>query len=168
MFVRQTARQDLEDQEEVANGKPGENHIDRVEDELDEEGELAEDGVVRPEKLVEVDDGVDGGEEGAVQPATALENQLGRRVGHVGLARRRLDVLQDPVAVALGDELEAENTILGEVHVGREDARVAAVQLLAGKVLLQWTQAVLVVLQRDVAVGREGTGQDRNEAKGRL
>lgn len=70
------------------------------------------------------------------------------------------------MAVALGDELETQDTILGEVHVGRENAGVAAVQLLTGKVLLQGTLTVLVVLQSDVAVSGEGTGQDGNEAEG--
>jgi hypothetical protein len=70
------------------------------------------------------------------------------------------------VAVALGDELEAEDAVLGQVHVGGEDAGVAAVQLLARKVLLQGPLAVLVVLQRHVAVRREGTGQDGDETEG--
>lgn len=124
--------------------------------------------MVGPEELVEVDNSINSREEGTVQPTTTLQNQLRQVGGHIGLARGRLDVLQDPVAVALGDELETEDTIFGEVHVGREDAGVAAVQLLTGKVLLQRALAVLVVLQSHIAVRREGTGQDGNEAKGGL
>ena len=115
-----------------------------------------------------VGEGVDGGEEAPVQPSSSLQDQLRHGVGHVRLGLGRLDVLQDPVAAALGDELEAEDAILGEVHVGREDAGVGAVHLLAGKVLLERAGAGLVVLQRHVPIGREGPGQDRDEAEGRL
>jgi hypothetical protein len=158
VIVAQTRRQDLEHQEEITDSEPGENHVDRVEDELEEEEELAHDGVIGPEELVEVDDGVDGGEEGTVEPTAPLQNQLRHRVRHICLARRRLDVLKNPVAVALGDELEAENTILGQVHVGCEDTSVTTVELLASEVLLQGTLPALVVLKGNVPIGGKRTG----------
>ena len=75
-WVGQTACQDLEDQEEVANSKPGKELVDGLVDELDEEHDLADEGVVGAEELVEVRDGVHGREERAVQPTTPLTDQL--------------------------------------------------------------------------------------------
>lgn len=49
-------------------------------DEFDVKEDLAGDGVVGGPDLFEVYKGVDGGEEGAVEPATTLRDELGHRV----------------------------------------------------------------------------------------
>lgn len=49
-------------------------------DEFYVQEDLACDGVVGVPDLFEVDEGVDGGEEGSVEPATALGDELGYRV----------------------------------------------------------------------------------------
>ena len=118
--------------------------------------------------LIEMGDGVDGGEEATVEPTASLQDEFGHGVGHVRLAVGRLDVLQDPATIALRHQLEAEDTILGQVHVGGEDARIGAVHLLAEEVLLQRAFAELVVLQRDVPVRGEGAGQDGDIPEERL
>ena len=72
----------------------------------------------------EVHERVDAGGERAVEPAPALPDELGGRLGHVRLALGRLDVAEDPPLVGLGDELEAEDAVLGEEHVcGRRSDR---------------------------------------------
>jgi len=50
---------------------------------------------------------VDGGEEGAVEPAPALPDELGERLGYVGFSDGAFDVAEDPFGAGLGDELEA-------------------------------------------------------------
>lgn len=73
--------------------------------------------MVGAEDIVEMRDCVDGGEKGAIEPAASLQDQLRYRVGHIGFAIGRLDVLQDPVTIPLGNQLKAEDSILGQVHV---------------------------------------------------
>ena len=58
----QTAGQNFENEEEVANHKPSEDHVDSLIDEFDEEHNLAQETVIGAEELVKVSDGVDGGE----------------------------------------------------------------------------------------------------------
>src|SRR5690349_19061662 len=53
--ISQTRRQDLENEEEIANSKPGKDHVDNVEDELDKEGQFPQNRVIRPEEVVEVE-----------------------------------------------------------------------------------------------------------------
>ena len=69
VLVRERRSQDLEDQEEVANCEPCEEHIEGLIAELDDEEGLAHEGMVGAPDLVEVREGVDGGEEGAVEPS---------------------------------------------------------------------------------------------------
>ena len=158
----------MENQEEVANCEPGEDHADGLVYKFDHEHQLSQETVVAPEQLVEVGNGVDSSEETTVQPSTSLQDQLRHGIRDIGLSSCRFDVLQDPVAVALRDELEAENTIFGEVHVGSEDTSIGTVHLLACKVLFEGSISSLIVLQSDVSVRRERTWQDRNEAEGRF
>ncbi|KAI6748718.1 hypothetical protein HG531_007665 [Fusarium graminearum] len=77
-------------------GEPSKDHVDCVEDELDEEGEFSEERVVRSKEVEEVNNGVYSSEERTVQPTTSLEDQL-----------RHL-------TIALGYELKAKNTIFSE------------------------------------------------------
>lgn len=118
--------------------------------------------------LVEVGDRVHSSKETAIEPPASLQDKLGHLIGNVRLSRRRLDILEEPATVALGDDLEAQDPILGEVHVGREDTGIGAVHLLAGKVPLQRPFTVLVVLHGHVAICGEGTRQDGNKSKRRL
>ena len=125
--------------------------------------------MIGSEKLVKVSNGVDGSKERTVQPTTTLQNQFRYRVRHISLARGRLDILQNPVAVSLGDKLKAENSIFGEIHVGFKQTRSAtSVKRFSQKVFLERTLAVLVILQSNVSIGGESSGQDGNETKGRL
>ena len=48
------------------------------------------------EDLSEVREGVDGSEEGPVEPATALEDELVQRVWDVGFSHRVAHIFQDP------------------------------------------------------------------------
>ena len=118
--------------------------------------------------LVEVCQGVYRREEGAVQPSSSLQNEIGHLFGYISLAGGRLDILQDPAAVAFAHEFPTENAVLSQVHVCSENASIRTVHLLTRKVLLQWTLTCLVVLQSNKSVRREGSGKDRNEAKGTL
>lgn len=53
-----------------------------------------------------------------VDRPSPLRDQLGDRVRYVRRRPRRLDVVQLPLASPLGDQLPAEDSVLGEVHVG--------------------------------------------------
>jgi hypothetical protein len=64
---------------------------------------------------VEVDERVNRGSEGAVQPSSSLSNELCRGLRDVGLSFTRLDISECPFLVLLSDELEAQDTILGYV-----------------------------------------------------
>lgn len=158
-------RQDAENQVEVTNGEPGEDHADSLVDKLNRESDLSEEAVIRAEQLIPMRNRVNGSEEGSVQPSSSLQDQLGHGVWHVGLSSSGLDVLQNPVTLALRNKLETQDTILSKVHVGGENTRIGSVHLLSSKVLLQWSLAELIVLQSDVTVCREGTWKHRNESE---
>lgn len=87
------------------------------------EEEQAEDAVVALVVPAEVNERVDACGERAVEPAPALADELGGRLGRVRLALGRLDVAENPALVGLGDELEAEDAILGQEHVCRVSSR---------------------------------------------
>ena len=72
------------------------------------------------------------------------------------------------MTAAFSDELETEDAIFGEIHVGGEDACIRAMHLLAGEVLLKRTIPRLVVLESDEAIGGEGTGEDGDKSEGGL
>ena len=73
--------------------------------------------------IVEVERRVDGSKERAVKPASSLKDELGDLAGGVCDAVRGLDVVKQPSSTTLADELPAQDTILGEVHVCFEDTR---------------------------------------------
>jgi hypothetical protein len=75
-WVAKRFRQDFECDVPIAQGKPGKNHVEDVVEQLDVEPELADERVAGAVEVAEVDDGVDGGEEGAVQPATTLRDEF--------------------------------------------------------------------------------------------
>ena len=130
------------------NGKPGKEHVKGLVGKLDQQHEFPAEAVVASADLIEMREGIYRGEEAPVQPSSSLQDELGHAVRNIGLSRRRLNVSQYPSTIPLGDELEAENSVLGQVHVGREDAGAGSVQVLASKILLQRPLAGLVVLQR--------------------
>jgi hypothetical protein len=138
---------------------------------LDVEEEDADEvvaGLVHPP---EVDEGVDGGSERAVEPSAALANELGGRLGDISLSLAVLDVGKGPLLALLGHELEAEDTVLSQEHVLLEDGH--AVDALVTETGGQGVVAVEVLLEgaaldSTVAVGAEGTGEDRDVAEGAL
>ena len=66
--------------------------------------------------------GIDRGSEIAVQPTTTLADKFCSAFGHISLTLGRLDVGQMPLGSSLCDQLETENTVLGQEHVLLEDA----------------------------------------------
>lgn len=61
------------------------------------------------------------GSEGTIEPTPALANELSGRLRHIGLCFTRLHVGERPLFVRFRDELEAQDTILGQEHVFGED-----------------------------------------------
>ena len=97
-----------------------------------------------------------------VQPPTPLTNELRSRLRHIRLGFTGFDVRQCPPLVSLGDELETENTILGEEHVLGED--VHSVDTLGTQTVGERMISVEVLLNRAAldsaeTVGRERSGQ---------
>ena len=64
---------------------------------------------------------------GGMYGMAGIQGKRAHLVGHVRNGVRALDVMQDPRAAALRHELPTEDTVLGEVHVCREDIRARAV-----------------------------------------
>ena len=110
--------QEEKGQIQVGGQEPGEHGVEDVVNELRADAELC-DQVVRgtvPE-TVEVDNGVQCREEGAVQPAPALLDEGMERLRDVRLGYSVLDIMKDPVLVLPSDNLETQDTVLCEVHV---------------------------------------------------
>ena len=83
------------------DSEPSEKHADALVEELNHEHEVATNGMVAAENLVEMCKSVDCSEETAVQPTSSLKNEISHLGGHISLAGSGLDVLQNPRAVAL-------------------------------------------------------------------
>jgi hypothetical protein len=81
--------------------KPRENHADDVVQKLNVKHDLPYERMFAPPNLVKVHQRVHGREEAAVQPSAALRDEFGNLSRHVRLARRALDILQDPPALGL-------------------------------------------------------------------
>lgn len=131
----------------------------------------ANDVVTRSVHAAEVHERVNGGSEGTVQPTTTLTNELSSTFRYVSLTLGGLDVCEMPFAACLGDQLETQNTILGQEHVLLEN--VHAFDTLGTKLLRQGVVTVEVLLERtshDCAetISREGTRQHRDITKGRF
>lgn len=58
------------------NSKPSKEHADALIEELKHEHEIATNGVIAAEDLVEVSKSVDSGEETTVQPTSSLKNEV--------------------------------------------------------------------------------------------
>jgi hypothetical protein len=68
---------EVEGEVEVGEREEGEEELDELVHEFDVQQDFAPDGVVGCPYLFEVQQGVDGGEEGAVKPSSTLGNELG-------------------------------------------------------------------------------------------
>jgi len=77
-----------EEQKEITNRKPCKDEINDVVHHLDREHAFAAKAMASIENLPEVREGVYGSEEGSVEPATALEDELVQRVWDVGFSHR--------------------------------------------------------------------------------
>lgn len=91
--VGERARNEEECEVEVCEGEKGEHERDELVDELDVEEGFAPDGVIRSPDLLEVQEGVDGGEEGTIEPTATL----GDKFGH-GIYRDSLALWEDRVS----------------------------------------------------------------------
>lgn len=110
----------------VPEREPTEQEVVRLIEHLHVYPELPRGGVRAAVEVPELDEGVDGGEKGPVQPSTSLGYELGQLVGDVSDGVGGFNVVQGPRASALGDQLPAEDTIFGQVHVCREDICICA------------------------------------------
>lgn len=81
------------------------------------EKEHADDPVARFVHVEEVNERVHARRKTTVEPTAALSDELRRRLWHVGFRLARLNVSQSPGIVGFCDELETEDTVLGQEHV---------------------------------------------------
>jgi hypothetical protein len=81
--VGEGAGDEVEGQVEVGEGEEGEEEVDELVDELDVQHDFAVDGVVGAPDLAEVDKGINGGEEGTVEPTTPLGYEFGDGIWEV-------------------------------------------------------------------------------------
>jgi hypothetical protein len=65
------------------------------------------DPMIRLVNPVKIDEGINRGGEGAVQPPSSLSDKLCRRLRDVSLSFTRLDICEGPFLVLLCDELKA-------------------------------------------------------------
>lgn len=156
---------------ERSQSKPGEEDGEGVVQHLDVEEEHADEVVSRLVHAAKVHQGVDTGGERTVQPTTTLTDEFSCTFRHIGFTLGRLDVGEMPLGSGLGDQLETENTIFGQEHVLLED--VHALDTLLSEDLGEGVITVEILLQwptHDGAepIGREGTGQHGDIAKGRF
>jgi hypothetical protein len=81
------------------------------------EEEHPDDPVAGPVHVEEVNKRVHARRETTVEPTTTLSDELRRRLGHIGFCLAGLDVGQSPGIIGFCNELETEDTILGQEHV---------------------------------------------------
>ena len=141
--VGQRAGDEVEGQVEVGEGEEGEEEGDELIEEFDVEQDFAREGVVSLPDLLEVDQGVDGGEEGSIEPTTALGDEFrncvcmgsvwldleeGRLLTrHISLAKGTFDELQHPLLSSFGYQLPTQDSVFSKVHVGCEDVGISTV-----------------------------------------
>ena len=83
----------MEDQEEVTDLKPGEDHADSLVYVEDNEHEFAQETMVAAEELVEVNNRVHGSEERSIQPSSSLQDEFRHLIRYISLSCRWFDVL---------------------------------------------------------------------------
>jgi len=144
---------------------------------LDVEEEHPNNPVARLVHIEEVNERVYARRETTVEPAATLPNELRRRLRHVGFCLAGLDISQSPGVIGFCDELETEDTILGQEHVLWRRVRtlqlktkrsahlgedVHPVDTLLTQTVRHGVITVEVLIQGSpenstIAVGREGT-----------
>lgn len=65
--------------------------------------------MTRSVDVVELDRRVNSGEEGPIQPSSALRDEFGNLVWHISFGIGGFHIVQDPLSTTLGNELPAEN-----------------------------------------------------------
>jgi hypothetical protein len=75
--ICQTACDKVESEVEVGQGEEGEHELNELVQELHMQEDLASESMVCKPDLLEVDEGVNGSEEGTVEPSTSLRDELG-------------------------------------------------------------------------------------------
>jgi hypothetical protein len=75
-WVSKRARDKVEGQVEIGEGEIGEAERDELVNEFDVEEDLACQCVIRGPDLAEMDEGIDGREESAIEPAPALRDEF--------------------------------------------------------------------------------------------
>ena len=79
-WVCQPAGDEVESQIEVCERKVREEQLDKLVDKFNVQEDLASKSVIRLQNLSELDQGVDGSEEGTVQPSSSLGDELGNGI----------------------------------------------------------------------------------------
>lgn len=87
---------------------------------------------------------------------------------HVGFTGAILHIFQHPALTALRHQFPAKNTILGQIHIGRENIGMLAMQHLAFEVLTERSMASLVIEQCVIPICTQGAWQDGDIAKDTL
>ena len=121
--ICQAAGNEVKGEIEVGEREVREQELDGLVYELDEEENLASNGVIRRENLASIDNGIDGSEKGAVEPSSTLRDELGHGIWrdesetscrrcsrikltrHVRLASTTLDIFEHPTLTSLSHQL---------------------------------------------------------------
>lgn len=106
--------------------------------------------LVHPTK---VDQGVDTGRKGTVQPPTTLRDEFRGTLWHICLTLGGLDIRQMPLGTRFGNQLETQNTVFGQEHVLLED--VHAFDTLLTQLLGECVVTMEILLQRTAHNGPE-------------
>lgn len=72
LFIRETAGDEVEGEVEVGEGEVGEEELDGLVDGFDVQEDFAGDGVICAPDLADLDERIDGSEEGTVEPTSTL------------------------------------------------------------------------------------------------
>ncbi len=102
---------------------------------------------------------VDAGGKGSVEPTSTLPDELRCTLRHIRLSLGCLDVGQVPLGTSLGNQLEAENTVLGQEHVLLED--VHTFDTLLPQNLGEGVITVEVLVERSSHDGPEAVRRER-------
>ena len=92
-WVSERTGNEVKGQVEVGQGEVGEAERNELVNEFDVEEDLAGNGVVRGPDLAEMDEGIDGSEESAIEPAPALRDEFGDGICRQWVSNRGRRVL---------------------------------------------------------------------------
>ncbi|KAI6752785.1 hypothetical protein HG530_013537 [Fusarium avenaceum] len=133
--------------------EPSEECVESRVDELNVKEEHADDVVTGLVHTTEVHQRVQSSGERTVEPSSTLTDEFSRSFRHIGFTLSSLDVRQMPLLTSLGDQLETQNTILGQEHVLLEN--VHTIDTLLTKHLRQGMITMEILLQRTSHNGSE-------------